>query len=58
MPVISDDKMHGIGVFLYVDGGRYEGEWEGGKRSGKGVMVYANGEAMYCFVSLRTSILS
>lgn len=55
--LMPDDKMHGLGVFLYVDGSRYEGGWEGGKRSGKGVMVYTNGEAMQCFVSLRISIL-
>lgn len=62
MPVIPDDKMHGLGVFLYADGGRYEGGWEAGERSGRGVMVYTSSEAMRgdavrCFVSLRISIL-
>jgi len=44
--------MNGQGTYYYIDGGKYEGGWKNGKRSGKGnkrvkglgVMNYSNGE--------------
>ena len=33
-----------MGVFFYADGGRYEGGWMANRRSGEGLMSFANGE--------------
>lgn len=40
----SDDQRDGLGVFFYADGGRYEGGWAANRRSGEGLMSFANGE--------------
>ena len=31
--------MHGQGIFKYVEGDRYEGEWKDGKKHGKGTLI-------------------
>ena len=36
-------KRHGFGVYTYLDGGRYEGEWVEDRIQGKGKSVYSNG---------------
>lgn len=41
---LADDQRHGLGVFFFADGGRYEGGWEANRRGGQGVMTCANGE--------------
>ena len=33
---------HGRGIFTYVDGARYEGEWRENKRHGRGILTLAN----------------
>ena len=36
--------MHGIGKFVWSDGGYYEGSWEFNKQEGEGIFVFKNGE--------------
>ena len=36
-------KRHGFGIYTYLDGGRYEGEWVEDRIAGKGKSVYSNG---------------
>lgn len=36
-------KRHGFGIYYYLDGGRYEGEWNDDRISGKGKSIYSNG---------------
>lgn len=36
--------MHGLGIFSYRNGSKYEGEFYCDKRHGKGKMTYDNGE--------------
>jgi hypothetical protein len=38
----SKNDPHGYGCCLYADGTYYEGEWNNGKRCGKGGVVYQN----------------
>jgi hypothetical protein len=40
----KDNKMHGIGKFVWSDGGYYEGSWEFNKQEGEGIFVFKNGE--------------
>ena len=46
----------GVGTLSYADGDKYIGEWKDGKKSGKGELVYINGDkfrycaARWCFV--------
>jgi hypothetical protein len=36
--------MHeGNGTFYYADGGRYEGQYKGGKFDGNGTLTWSNG---------------
>ena len=35
----KDDKVHGYGVLLTIEGGKYEGAWENGFKSGHGTEV-------------------
>lgn len=35
--------MHGMGRYVYADGGVYEGQWVNSKMHGKGVYVFPNG---------------
>ena len=38
------DKMHGYGVYQFVNGHRYEGAWHEGKRQGLGMYTFRNAE--------------
>lgn len=44
-----------MGVFFYADGGRYEGGWMANRRSGEGLMSFANGEVR-TFVVFQTNV--
>ena len=35
-------KRHGSGVYFYLDGGRYDGEWVDDRIQGRGKSIYAN----------------
>lgn len=37
------DKLSSVGKLVYDNGESYEGEWNRGKRHGKGIYVYLNG---------------
>ncbi len=37
------NKMHGKGIFTYLDKSQYVGTFENGERSGKGELIYSNG---------------
>ena len=41
---IIDGKREGIGIFIYVNGKRYEGGWKNDKIDGRGIMFYKNGD--------------
>jgi hypothetical protein len=34
----------GMGTLAYADGDKYVGEWKDGKKSGKGELIYVNGD--------------
>lgn len=34
----------GMGTLSYADGDKYVGEWKDGKKSGKGELIYINGD--------------
>lgn len=38
---------HGQGTFLYLDGGKYEGEWAFNKMEGQGSLYYQSGKLAY-----------
>lgn len=42
-----DDQKHGKGVFDYLDGRKYEGEWETDTINGFGTMYNAKGKVDY-----------
>ena len=44
---VKDRKPHGIGCAYYRTGGRYEGSWKNGKRSGYGKEFYPDGTLRY-----------
>jgi hypothetical protein len=50
-------KRHGFGIYNYLDGGRFEGEWVDDRIQGKGKSVYANGN-VYEGVSLHRTAWS
>ena len=35
---------HGVGIQIWKDGAKYEGEWINGKACGKGVFYHVNGD--------------
>jgi Uncharacterized protein conserved in bacteria len=37
---VSGNCVNGEGTFIYIDGKKYEGHWESGKRNGKGILNY------------------
>ncbi|CAG9333888.1 unnamed protein product [Blepharisma stoltei] len=39
----KDDNMHGIGIYFWKEGGRYEGEFHDGKMQGHGKRIYPSG---------------
>lgn len=41
--LILDGQMHGFGKLTYDNDEYYEGEWNRGKRHGRGVYVYMDG---------------
>ena len=42
--VNSNNEPHGHGIFIFVNGNVYDGEWKNSIRCGHGVMKYANGD--------------
>ena len=36
----KDDKMHGLGTYIFADGDKYVGEWKGHKMHGQGTYTY------------------
>ena len=38
------DYKNGVGLFVHVNGDRYQGEFKEGEKSGKGVYYYVNGD--------------
>ena len=38
------NKMDGVGLMFWPDGGKYEGQFKDNKAHGKGRKIYANGE--------------
>lgn len=36
--------MHGVGVCLYTDGSRYQGDWKAGLKNGRGTHSFASGD--------------
>lgn len=40
---VSGNCRNGQGTFIYTDGDKYEGEWNGGKRNGQGVYISTSG---------------
>ena len=41
---VKDGKLHGVGVCLYTDGSRYQGDWKAGLKSGRGTHSFASGD--------------
>jgi hypothetical protein len=39
----EDDRMEGVGAYLYPDGSIYEGEWRNNQQHGRGVFHFSNG---------------
>lgn len=35
----SEDKMHGYGVYRYINGAIYSGEWVNGKQEGRVIII-------------------
>ena len=33
---VKDGKVHGVGVCIYTDGSRYQGDWKNGLKCGRG----------------------
>ena len=40
----KSNKEHGYGKVTQFDGQRYEGDWKEGKRTGKGIKTWSNGD--------------
>lgn len=49
MGAYYEDKKEGFGVYYWLDGRRYEGEWKNGKRNGPGKIIYPNGVEKHAF---------
>ena len=41
------DSREGLGTYHYFNGDRYEGEWHGHVRHGRGVYLYARKQRVY-----------
>ncbi len=41
---MENGKQHGYGIYEYLNGDVYEGEWKDGLRNGKGIYTTANGK--------------
>lgn len=44
-----EDKKEGFGVYHWIDGRRFEGEWNKGKRNGRGKIVSSTGVEKHGF---------
>ena len=40
----KNDLKEGNGIFFYLDGRKYDGQWKDGKKDGHGKMKYNNGD--------------
>ena len=40
---VKDGKLNGVGVCVYMDGSRYQGDWKQGLKSGRGTHSFASG---------------
>jgi len=41
---VKEGKMHGVGVCLYTDGSRFQGDWKTGLKNGRGTHSFASGD--------------
>ena len=41
---MKDGKVHGVGVCIYMDGSRYQGDWRNGLKCGRGTHSFASGD--------------
>ena len=41
---VKDGKVHGVGVCVYTDGSRYQGDWKAGLKCGRGTHSFASGD--------------
>ena len=44
---LTGEILDGRGIFTWVDGKKYDGEWKDGKRNGHGNMTYGHGNMTY-----------
>ena len=43
----KEDKQHGLGTMVYIDGCTYTGSWENGKRHGQGKLMIPDGRVLF-----------
>ena len=41
---VKDGRVHGVGVCIYTDGSRYQGDWRAGLKDGRGTHSFASGD--------------
>jgi hypothetical protein len=41
---LYNDRRHGNGVFIYLDGSKYDGEWKDNEKHGVGKLTLPNGQ--------------
>ena len=41
---VKEGKMHGVGVCVYTDSSRYQGDWKAGLKHGRGTHSFASGD--------------
>ena len=41
---VKDGRVHGVGVCVYTDGSRYQGDWRAGLKDGRGTHSFASGD--------------
>jgi hypothetical protein len=44
---LKEEYADGQGKYFYSDGASYEGEWENGKRHGKGILTLSDGRKLF-----------
>ena len=42
---MKDDKQHGMGIEIWADGTRFEGEYFAGTKSGAGKLLFSDGSS-------------